>query len=410
MIQVTPSLPIQSAGYNGQLTAISATHAQIEWAEGKAPPQITSLIMTPGQPSEVVLDIVEANDKTNAKAHQNIVEFAPHSRPQVHAILNLMRKDQHIRLCATTDVEHSAKNNGFSDVELPIVSLPERSWDDVSTNTKFMGREFAAPILITGMTGGVAQASVINERLARAATMHNIPMGVGSQRLALEDAEHAAIFRLKDKFPKLFLIGNLGIGQLQAANYLELCERAVDMIDADALAIHINVLQELIQVEGDRNFCGIIAKIGEVQRRLKVPVLVKEVGAGLDVTTAQRLAELGITHFDVGGAGGTSWALIEGLRSSDPLIQRRGQIFRNWGIATADAIRSIRSALPQSSLVATGGIRDGLVVLKALYTGANMAGIGLPLMRAATENDEAPAKLLGAIIDELKIAKICSGI
>jgi isopentenyl-diphosphate delta-isomerase len=273
-----------------------------------------------------------------------------------------------------------------------------------------MGRDFGAPILITGMTGGVTQASIINERLAIAATTHNIPMGVGSQRLALEDEQHAAIFRLKDKFPKLFLLGNIGIGQLQANNYLELCQRAVDMIEADALAIHINVLQELIQVEGDRNFRGIIAKIGEVQRRLNVPVLVKEVGAGLDVTTALRLAEHGITHFDVGGAGGTSWALIEGLRSSDPFIQRRGEIFRNWGIPTAEAIRTVRSALPQSTLVATGGIRDGLMVLKALYTGANMAGIGLPLMRAATENNEAASKLLSAIIDELKIAKICSGI
>jgi len=402
MIHVSPPLPIKSAGHVGHLTAISATHAEIKWLEGKAPSQMTRLHLTPGHMPEMALDIVET--------HENRVRFADHSRPQVHALLNLLRKDQHINLCATTDVEHSAKNNGFASVNLPIVSLPERSWDDVSTTVKFMGRDFGAPILITGMTGGVTQASIINERLALAATTHNIPMGVGSQRLALEDEQHAAIFRLKDKFPKLFLLGNIGIGQLQANNYLELCQRAVDMIEADALAIHINVLQELIQVEGDRNFRGIIAKIGEVQRRLNVPVLVKEVGAGLDVTTALRLAEHGITHFDVGGAGGTSWALIEGLRSSDPFIQRRGEIFRNWGIPTAEAIRTVRSALPQSTLVATGGIRDGLMVLKALYTGANMAGIGLPLMRAATENNEAASKLLSAIIDELKIAKICSGI
>jgi isopentenyl-diphosphate delta-isomerase len=307
-------------------------------------------------------------------------------------------------------VEHSSRDNGFAKIELPVIALPELAWDDIDTSTQFLGRSFKAPILITGMTGGVAQGTLINERLAAAATAHNLPMGVGSQRMALENPAYADIFRVKRKFPKLFLIGNIGIGQLRSSSYLDLCERAVDMITADALAIHVNVLQELIQVEGDRDFRGIIDKIGHIKSKLKVPLLVKEVGVGMDVNSAKRLAEVGITCFDVGGAGGTSWAAIEGLRANDPLIQRRGEIFRNWGIPTAKAISDLRSTLPNATLVATGGIRDGLTVLKALHLGANMAGIGLPLMRAALESEDQASKLLASMIDELKIAKMCSGL
>lgn len=402
MIRVTPPLPVIAGSQAGFLVEISATHARIEWTQPDPQTNVERLTISHGSQRQTQLQVTTAG--------HDLYRFAEKDLPAAADILHALRKSQHIELCATTDVEHTHKNNGFADIELPVVALPEISWDDVSTDARFMDHSFNAPILITGMTGGVAQGTIINERLARCASTHKIPMGVGSQRMALENPEHAGIFRLKHKFPDLFLIGNLGIGQLQDAHYLDLCKRAVDMIDANALAIHVNVLQELIQVEGDRDFRGLIDKIAHVQETVGVPVLVKEVGAGMDINTARKLWDRGIRYFDIGGAGGTSWAHIEGLRSSDEFIRRRGEIFRDWGIPTATALRDLRAALPKAGIVATGGIRDGLTALKAIHTGANMVGIGLPLMRAAMTNDEAPTKLMGAIIDELKIAMICSGL
>ena len=410
MINVTPKLPIigmKSDGgmLRGSLTALSATRARVEWLNSENAPssnQIKQIKFFDASLSSSEISIAHEAD--------GLLEFKQESLPAIQDLLHLLRKTQHLEICATQDIERFDKNNGFSAVTLPVVALPERSYDDIKTDSPFLGRAFSAPILITGMTGGVQQGTSINERLARAATDHNIPMGVGSQRVALENPEHADIFRMKHKFPKLFLIANIGIGQLRKPNFLDLCKHAVDMIQADALAIHVNVLQELIQVEGDRDFRGIIEKIGVIKSKTSVPIIVKEVGAGLDVSSAKRLAEVGIDCFDVGGSGGTSWAMIEGLRANDPLVRRRGEIFRNWGIPTALALAALRKELPNSTLVATGGIRDGLTVLKAVHTGANMAGIGLPLMRAAIEGPEEPSKLLGAIIEELKIAKMISGL
>jgi isopentenyl-diphosphate delta-isomerase len=410
MIQVTPHLPLialarDGQAYHGELIAISEVSAQVELRQhdlSVKPTDIRSILIGSKSNPSAVFKIEGSID--------GLLSFDRDSQPEIRDFLHGLRKSQHLEICANHDVEHSSRRNGFEDVELPVLALPETSWADIATSVSFLGRTFSAPILITGMTGGVAQGTIINERLAEAATAHNIPMGVGSQRMALENEAHADIFRVKRKYPKLFLIGNIGIGQLRSKDYLDFCQRAVDMISADALAIHVNVLQELIQIEGDRDFRGVIEKIGHVTTKLKRPVIVKEVGVGLDVPTAKRLAEVGVSCFDVGGSGGTSWALIEGLRSIDPIIRRRGEVFRNWGIPTAKAVRDLRLALPKSSIIATGGVRDGLTVLKALHVGANMAGIGLPLMRAAIEGADQSSKLLGAIIDEIKIAKMCSGL
>jgi isopentenyl-diphosphate delta-isomerase len=410
MIEVSPHLPLTALAIDGQkhhgeLIAISESSARVTWRYGELatkPSDIQSILIGSESRPSAVLKI--------ESYVEGILSFHQDSQPEVRDFLHGLRKSQHLHICANYDVEHSDRRNGFVDVELPVLALPETSWDEIDTSVSFLGRNFSAPLLITGMTGGVAQGTLINERLAEAATSHNIPMGVGSQRMALENEAHADIFKVKRKCPKLFLIGNIGIGQLRSKNYLDFCTRAIDMISADALAIHVNVLQELIQIEGDRDFRGVIEKIGHVTSKLKIPVIVKEVGVGLDVPTAKRLAEVGVSCFDVGGSGGTSWAFIEGLRSIDPLVRRRGEVFRNWGIPTAKAVRDLREALPNSSIIATGGIRDGLTALKALHIGANMAGIGLPLMRAAIQGADHPSKLLGSIIHELKIAKMCSGL
>jgi isopentenyl-diphosphate delta-isomerase len=401
LIELNPPLPFSAGKHAGFIREISPTAARVEWSEYQADTNIDWITIMSGDFLRHKIMVRTCCD--------NLITFLESSHDAVKDLLHVVRKGQHIQLCATGNVEHSLRATGFDEINLPIVALPEAKWEDVDTNTQFCGRSFRAPLLITGMTGGIAQASMINDRLARAASAHSIPMGVGSQRIALENPNYEGIFKLKDRYPELFLIGNIGIGQLRQNTYLQACQQAVAMINADALAIHINVLQELIQVEGDRDFRGLVERIGNVAAHLSVPVIVKEVGAGLDIYTAQKLWANGIRYFDIGGAGGTSWAHIEGLRASEPMIQRRGAIFRDWGIPTAKALAALRHLLPQANLIATGGIRDGLMARKAIFAGANLAGIGLPLLRAALESEDGPKRLLESMITEYKIAYFCSG-
>ncbi len=329
---------------------------------------------------------------------------------QVKDLMNILRKSQHIRICESMDVEGSKRYTGFEDLFLVPCTLPDLSLDEIDTSRQFLGRKFNAPLLITGMTGGLAAGAGINTKLAKTAARFGIPMGVGSQRLALENPDHAAIFDVKKDVPNVFLIGNIGVAQLKQHNFLDLCRRSVDMIKADALAIHVNVLQEVVQVEGDHDFKGLMRKIGDVVRALPVPVMVKEVGAGMDPKTATALYELGVAAIDCGGCGGTSWSLIEGARAANPVTQKLAMTFRDWGIPTAFSLAAIRKRTPGISLVATGGIRDGLMVGKALALGATMCGIGLPLLRAALANDpEACDHVIEEVLRGLKIAMICSG-
>jgi isopentenyl-diphosphate delta-isomerase len=234
-------------------------------------------------------------------------------------------------------------------------------------------------------------------------------MGVGSQRIALEKSEYASIFRVKPFAPKVFLIGNIGMAQLLNSDALDQCQRAVDMIEADALAIHFNLVQEFIQVEGDRRFKGLLNQLEHICQKLSVPVVAKEVGCGMDARSAQRLRELGISAIDIGGRGGTSWALIEGLRSPSPLVQGLGDTFRNWGIPTAYSLHHVHRAMPEFPVIATGGIRDGYMVAKAVALGARFAGIGLPLLRAALESEDGPVEVLQTYRKGLELAMLASG-
>ena len=335
------------------------------------------------------------------------------SRSQLTDLLHLVRKEQHIHICATVDVEASDRYTGFRDLVLVPQALPELGWQDLNTQTTFLGRRFDYPILITGMTGGIERAAEINRRLAMAAAYFGIPMGVGSQRLALENPQHSDIFAVKRTNPKVFLIGNLGFAQLRGRprrTAVDDCKRAVSMIEADALAIHINVLQEVVQVEGDRDFRGAFDMLSGLVHELGVPLLVKEVGSGVDAATAVRLLECGVHAIDIGGKGGTSWSFIEGARASSPSTQRVAQSFRDWGIPTAIALRNVRAAVKtQVDLVATGGIRDGLTIAKAMALGADLVGVGLPLFRAALESESGPLEVLDELVQGLKTAMIVSG-
>jgi isopentenyl-diphosphate delta-isomerase len=330
-------------------------------------------------------------------------------RTHLRELLTGLRKKQHIEICRSEDVESSDRFTGFEQFSLLPETLPELDYVDINTATTFLGRAFSLPLLITGMTGGVARGEEINRRLAHAALTLNIPMGVGSQRIALEKPDLTRVFNVKKESDGLFLIGNLGCAQLHAADGIELCMRAIDMIHADALAIHVNVIQECIQVEGDRAFKGVLCKLEELCRKSPIPIVVKEVGAGMSPATALRLREAGVSALDVGGRGGTSWGYIEGLRSTLDETRHVAETFRNWGIPTAFSLRKIRSSLVDMPLIATGGIRNGLVAAKALALGANMVGIGLPLMRAALEDEEGPLRLLAIFKRELTITMLATG-
>ncbi len=330
-------------------------------------------------------------------------------REELERLLGQLRKGQHIGICRDSDVEASDRFTGFDQISLMPEALPLIESSQLDTKTSIFGRTFDLPLLITGMTGGIHEGSEINRRLALAASRYGIPMGVGSQRIALDNPEYAAIFKVKNFAPQLFLIGNIGMAQLTNAEALDRCQRAVDMIEADALAIHLNLVQESVQVEGDRHFTGFMQQLERICRHLRVPVMIKEVGAGISPGSARRLVELGVSAIDVGGSGGTSWAHIEGLRSRSPLVQELGQAFRNWGIPTAYSLAAVRRSLPHVPLIATGGIRNGVTVAKAVALGAQCAGIGLPLLRAALQSEEAPLEVLAGFKRALEIAMLASG-
>lgn len=325
------------------------------------------------------------------------------------SLIGRIRKDQHIEICRSEDVESSDKFTGFERIHFIPNALPELDLSGLDTKVRFLGRQFALPITISGMTGGIEKGVHINRLLAEAAQYFNIPMGVGSQRIALDDDASSEIFDVKKYAPDIFLIGNLGLAQLRGDDYLERCLRAVEMIQADALAIHLNVLQELIQVEGDRAFAQVEVRLREICRQLPVPVIIKEVGCGISTQTAQRLIDAGVTAIDVGGRGGTSWGYIEGLRSGDTQTQMLASQFRDWGIPTAYSLAAVRQSAPHLPLIATGGIRDGLMVAKAIALGADMAGVGLPLLRAALNGEQALEDTLNGFVRGLQITMMASG-
>ena len=306
-----------------------------------------------------------------------LLKVKEQSLSSLHDLLGQVRKDQHIEICRSLDVESSDKFTGFSEVQFIPEAIPELDFEDLDTSCELFERKFDLPILITGMTGGIEKGVDINRRLAVAAQEFNIPMGVGSQRVALENPSYASIFDVKKHAPNVFLIGNLGFAQLRNDNYLDLCRRAIDMIDADALAIHVNVIQEAVQMEGDRHFKGVLDKLAHICNDIETPVIIKEVGSGIAPNSIQRLAELGISGVDIGGRGGTSWGYIEGLRSNNEETKALANTFRDWGIPTAYALVAARSNQNKLPLIATGGVRDGLTVA-AVALGANFAGIGLP--------------------------------
>jgi isopentenyl-diphosphate delta-isomerase len=325
------------------------------------------------------------------------------------------RKADHLRLSAAGDVD-ALVGPGWDDVRLVHEALPEVDQGAVDLSAEFLGRRLGAPLLIAGMTGGHRTAHDVNAVLARAAERHGLAMGVGSQRAALRRPELAYTYTVvREQAPTAFLIGNIGAPQLIAqgegsALALDEVHLAVDMIRADALAIHLNFLQESVQPEGERRARGCAEAIRRVVDDIARPVIAKETGAGLSQSTALRLRDLGVAGLDVGGVGGTSFAAVEGLRAEAQGStggQRLGEVFRDWGIPTPVSVVGAQAAgLP---VIATGGIRSGLDAAKALALGATLVGVARPLLQAALEGDAAVDAWIDQFLQELRIAMFLTG-
>ncbi|MCB9077504.1 MAG: type 2 isopentenyl-diphosphate Delta-isomerase [Anaerolineaceae bacterium] len=315
------------------------------------------------------------------------------------------RKADHIRINLEEDVNFRTLTTGLEHYHFLHQALPELNLAEVDTSISFLGKTLQAPLLISSMTGGTEQAAQINRTLAAAAEATGIAIGVGSQRPALEDSSLAASFQVREQAPTTVLLANLGAVQLNYGYSVEHCGRAVDMIEADALILHFNVLQEAVQPEGDTNFRGLLAKVEQVCRTLPVPVIAKEVGWGFAEDTARRLIEAGVTAIDVAGAGGTSWSQVEMYRAKTEVQRRVAATFVDWGIPTSEAIQAARQAGGANfPVIASGGLRDGLDVAKCIALGANMGGMAGPFLKAAVKSLDAVLEQIQITQTELRVA------
>ncbi len=318
------------------------------------------------------------------------------------------RKADHLRINLEEDVR-SALSTGFERYRFVHQALPEMDLAQVDTRVRIFGRELQAPVLISSMTGGTAEAAVINRRLAAAAQRVGVAMGVGSQRAALEHPQLAPTFQVREVAPDILLLANLGAVQLNYGYTADHCRRAVEMIEADALILHLNPLQEALQPEGDTNFAGLLRKIEAVCRALEVPVVVKEVGWGISARAARLLADAGVAAIDVAGAGGTSWSQVEMHRAASPRQRRLAAAFAGWGIPTAASLRMVRAAVPEMPVFASGGLRTGIDLAKAIALGATLGGLAGALLPAAAASAQAATETLQDLIHELRVTMFAAG-
>lgn len=319
------------------------------------------------------------------------------------------RKADHLRICLDENVQCAQVTTGLERYRFSHCGLPEVDWQDINLKTTFLGHPLGAPLLISSMTGGTEAAHRINQRLAAVAQHYGLAMGVGSQRVAVENPDLMTTFRVRSQAPDILLLANLGAVQLNYSYGVDQCRRVVDRLEANALILHLNPLQEAVQTRGDTNFKGLLPKIEQVCAALPVPVIVKEVGNGISAALVTRLMEAGVAAVDVAGAGGTSWARVESERATDAIQRRLGQTFADWGIPTADCIVAARQVAPALPLIASGGLRHGLDVAKTLALGANLAGLAFPFLKAASESEEAVAALAEVLIAELTTVLFCTG-
>ncbi len=320
------------------------------------------------------------------------------------------RKTDHLELCISGDVGFRGTNL-FEQVGLVHDSLPELCLDDIDLSTTLAGQKTPTPIMIASMTGGTREAGNVNRQLAEVAEAGGHAIGLGSQRPMVKEGrlnkELGKSFQMRDLAPTVPIFGNLGAVQAKATP-TELVEEMVQFVGATALFIHLNPAQEMIQPEGDRDFRGCLEAIGRLNDELSVPVIAKETGCGLSHAVAQRLAQLGVKHVDVSGAGGTSWVAVETARASGTQ-KESGEVFWDWGIPTAASLLQVRPAGFQT-VIATGGMTTGLAAAKAVALGAHGVGMARPVLQAlAARGIEGASTFLRQVEADLRVAMLLTG-
>lgn len=320
------------------------------------------------------------------------------------------RKSEHLDVVLGGDAGPREITTGLERVRFEHVAAPELALDEIDIRTRFLGKTMTGPLLVSSMTGGPERAAAINRAIAEACEAVGIGFGVGSQRVAIEQQGAGGLGRdLRRRAPSVPLLANLGGAQLRASGGVDMARRAVDMIEADALIVHLNPLQEAVQVGGDTDWRGLFDAFRTLAGSLAVPIVAKEVGAGLSGDVARRLVESGVAVIDVAGAGGTSWAEVEAKRAPDPARRAVATAFRDWGIPTAVAIAAVRQACPDIPLVASGGIRDGIDVARAIRLGADVAAQAAGVLEAALAGPTALEGHLRVTLEQLRIACFCTG-
>lgn len=314
------------------------------------------------------------------------------------------RKADHIRICLDENSQARKATTGFEDIHFIHKALPEINKQNIDPSTYFLNHKFSAPLVVGAITGGTAQAEKINATIAEAVEELQLGMGVGSQRAAIEDKSLMHTFAIaRKKAPNAFLIANIGGVQLVHGYSIREAKKAIEMIDADAIAIHLNALQEAIQPEGQTNFEGILSKITDIAGELDKPVVVKETGTGIAAEEAKKLEAAGVKAIDVGGAGGTSFAAVEYYRTGkESQLQRHlGEAFWDWGIPTATSIAEITQTV-KLPVIASGGIRNGSNIAKALALGAQLASLSQPILQTSIKGVKETESLLTLLIEELR--------
>ena len=319
------------------------------------------------------------------------------------------RKDDHIKINLEQDVQ-STISTGFERIDLKHSALPELDFAHIDTTLTLFNKQLVAPILISSMTGGTAAGATFNRTLALAAEQCGIAMGVGSQRAAIEDPELAESFNIRRFAPTALLFANIGAVQLNYGFGVEECQKAVEMLEADALYLHLNPLQEALQPEGNQNFSGLLPKIEKVCRTLSVPVLVKEVGWGIGLETARQLLDAGVTGIDVAGAGGTSWAKVEMYRQPNLLKASINAAFGDWGIPTARNLMQLRELEGDPLMFASGGLRDGVDLAKSLALGARLGGFARKFLKAANVGESELVDQIEVIKTQLRVVMFACGV
>jgi isopentenyl-diphosphate Delta-isomerase len=325
--------------------------------------------------------------------------------------LTSSRKLDHLRICVEKSIERGF--TGFEDVRLVHNALPECDMDSINLETRFLGHQCKFPLFIAAMTGGHKETLLVNRRLAKAARKYGLGMGVGSQRAALENPDLEETFSVvRDEAPHAFIVANLGVVQLRDHGN-EWADRAVSMVRADAIAIHMNFLQEAIQPEGDHDASGCLDAVRALCEDFKYPVIIKETGSGISAGTAGAVFGAGAKALDIGGWGGTSWAAIESIRAEESSSEKDkslislGQVFTDWGIPTVVSLCDVSRI--GGPVIATGGIRSGVDMAKSLVLGADLCGMALPLLEPALAGEEALFDAIDLIEHQFRVAMFLTG-